>query len=144
MAAINGAAIGGGFELALACDLRICTPDSTFRFPETAIGLVPAAGGLERLHQIIGIGKAKEIILGGLSLDAEEALHHGLVSKVVPTKRLLAEAEQWALSIAQRDQLALALAKNAMNIDTDSRYRYSISRLSEALLYERQTKDGKA
>ena len=143
IAAINGAAIGGGFELALACDLRICTPNTTFRFPETAIGLVPAAGGLERLHQIIGIGKAKEIILGGLSWDAEEALHHGLVSKVVPAKRLSIEAKQWALSVAKRDQLALALAKNAMNIDTDNRYRYSISKLSEALLYELQTKNDK-
>ena len=138
IAAINGAAIGGGFELALACDLRICSSNTIFRFPETEFGLVPAAGGLERLPTIVGIGKAKEIILGGVSWDAEEALRYGLVSKVVPLQKLYTEAKQWALSIARRDPLALALAKNAMTIDADDQRRYSISKLSEALLYERQ------
>lgn len=101
IAAINGTAVAGGLELALACDFRICTAEAKFSLPETKIGLIPAAGGTHRLPHIVGLGKAKELILGGCVWDASDALESGLVSEVCPENELMVRAQQWGKGLAK-------------------------------------------
>ncbi len=100
--AISGDAFSAGLELALACDIRIAAEGARFGFPETTMGLLPLAGGMQRLARLVGRGKALEMILTAEPIDAQEALRCGLVSRVVPAQRLLAEAEAVASIIAQR------------------------------------------
>jgi enoyl-CoA hydratase len=140
LAAINGAAVAGGLELALACDIRICSEQARFFFPETKLGLIPAAGGTHRLSQIVGIGRAKELILGGGVWSAEDALRFGLVSEVVPPDTLLACAQKWGERIAQRDPLALQLAKRAIDFRTSYNLQSGVEAVSEALLYQVKVK----
>ena len=112
--AINGDATGAGLELALACDVRIAAEGATFSVPEVSMGLLPLAGGTQRLPRLVGRGKALEMILSGEPIGAEEALRIGLVSAVVPRDRLLAEAEAIASRIAERGPLAVRYAKEAI------------------------------
>src|SRR5262245_10431357 len=84
IAAVNGYALGGGFELALACDIRICTENAKFGLPEVSLGIIPGAGGLYRLFRIAGIGVAKELILTGDTIDAQRAYQCSIVSQIVP------------------------------------------------------------
>jgi enoyl-CoA hydratase/carnithine racemase len=112
--AINGDAIGAGLELALACDVRIAADSATLSVPEVSLGLLPLAGGTQRLPRLIGRGKALEMILTGEPIDTQEALRVGLVSAVVPRERLLAEAEAIASRIAERGPLAVRYAKEAI------------------------------
>lgn len=116
IAAVQGPAVAGGFELALACDLRVASTAARFWLPETRLGIVPAAGGTQRLKALVGIGRAKEIILGGRELDAETALAWGLVARVVPPADLAGEASRWAGELAGRDALAMRLAKDAIDL----------------------------
>jgi enoyl-CoA hydratase/carnithine racemase len=113
--AINGDAVGAGLELALACDVRIAAKRARFSLPEVARGLLPLAGGTQRLPRLIGRGKALEMILTGGPMDAQEALRIGLVSAVVPRERLLAEAEAIASRVAERGPLAIRYAKEAIS-----------------------------
>jgi len=136
VAAINGAAVAGGLELALACDIRICSEQARFFFPETKLGLIPAAGGTHRLSQVVGIGRAKELILGGGVWSAEDALRCGLVSEVVPPDALLACAQKWGERIGQRDPLALRLAKKAIDLRTSYNLESGMEAVTEALLYQ--------
>ena len=136
VAAINGAAVAGGLEMALACDIRICSEQARFFFPETKLGLIPAAGGTQRLSQVVGIGRAKELILGGGIWSAEDALRFGLVSEVVPSDTLLACAQKWGERIGQRDPLALRLAKRAIDFRTSYNLESGMEAVTEALLYE--------
>lgn len=115
IAAINGPAVGGGLEIALACDLRIASEQATMGLGEIKIGLIPMGGGTVRLPRLIGIGKAKEILFFGNTIDAEEAYRIGLVNKVVPQERLMEEAKAWANELSERPPLALALAKISIN-----------------------------
>jgi methylglutaconyl-CoA hydratase len=92
IAAINGAALGGGLELALACDLRVAREGAVLGLPETSLGIIPGAGGTQRLPRIVGEAKAKELILLGQRLTAEQALAVGLVSRVIPAADALLEA----------------------------------------------------
>ena len=140
LAAINGAAVAGGLELALACDIRICSEQARFFLPETKLGLIPAAGGTHRLSQIVGIGRAKELILGGGVWSAEDALRFGLVSEVVPSDALLACAQKWGERIGQRDPLALQLAKRAIDFRTSYNLESGVEAVTEALLYEIKVK----
>lgn len=117
--AINGLAIGGGCELALLCDLRIASIEAKFGFGEIKIGVIPAGGGTVRSPRIIGMTKAKELLFFGDPIDAEEAYRLGLVNKVVPPKRLLDEAKQWASTLAQRPPLALKAAKACLAVGTE-------------------------
>lgn len=135
MAAVGGAAIGGGLELALSCDLRIAAENARFAFPEPRLGLIPAAGGTQRLRQAVGKARAKELILGGLKWNADEALQFGLVSRVTAVDRLLPEAQAWAEQIAARDPAALALAKAAIDAGDAAGPGYALERVAEALLY---------
>ena len=113
--AISGDATGAGLELALACDIRIAAEGLTFSVPEVSMGLLPLAGGTQRLPRLVGRGKALEMILTGEPIGAEEALRVGLVSAVVPRGRLLAEAESIASRIAERGPLAVRYAKEAIS-----------------------------
>lgn len=136
LAAVNGVATGGGLELALACDLRIAAHSARFWFPEPELGLMPAAGGTQRLTQVVGKARAKELILGGRVWEAEEALRFGLVSEVTRPDQLLPTAQQWADRIASRSPVALQLAKKAIDLDATGGPGYSFESVAEALLYQ--------
>jgi enoyl-CoA hydratase/carnithine racemase len=113
--AVNGDASGAGLELALACDVRIATQEATFALPDIIIGVLPLAGGTQRLPRLIGRGAALEMILTGEPLNAHEALRLGLVGAVVPRERLAAEAEAIVSRIAERGPLAVRYAKEAVS-----------------------------
>ncbi len=117
--AVNGDALGAGLELALACDVRIAAEGARLGLPETGMGLLPLAGGVQRLARLAGRGKAMEMLLTGEPIDAEEALRCGLVSAVAPRDRLWAEAEAIASRIAERGPLATRYAKEAVSRGVD-------------------------
>ncbi|HUT68451.1 MAG TPA: enoyl-CoA hydratase-related protein [Dehalococcoidales bacterium] len=121
IAAINGYALGGGCELSMCCDLRICSEKARFGQPEINLGLIPGACGTQRLPRLIGAAKAKELIFLGDMIDAATALNLGLVNKVVPPEKLIEEAMEWAKKLASKSSPVLAMAKMAINtgIDTD-------------------------
>jgi enoyl-CoA hydratase len=118
IAAINGFALGGGCELALACDLRIAAEHAVFGQPELAIGIIPGAGATQRLPRVVGLGRAKEMILTGARWDAKKALEAGLVSEVVPQDRLMAAARAMADRVLALGPLALRLAKISLNLSS--------------------------
>jgi enoyl-CoA hydratase/carnithine racemase len=138
IAAINGAAVAGGFELALACDLRICGPDAHFRLPEVGIGLVPAAGGIRRLVAELGPARAKELVLFDRRLDADTALQWGLVAEIAADPR--ARAIAVALSLADRDPLCLWAAKMLISDQADAVGGRRAEKIAEALFYDRRHK----
>ena len=138
LASINGVAAGGGLELALACDLRICVDHATFFFPETKLGLMPAAGATQRLPGIVGVGHAKELILGGKVWTAQDALRFGLVSDVFTDAELQSRAESWGHEISTRDPLAMRLAKQTLTLPTEHPAGYALERISEAFLYQQK------
>ena len=115
IAAVNGFALGGGLELALACDIRIASETAKVGLPETGLGILPGAGGTQRLPRIVGMGIAKEMILAGTILDAAAALRVGLVNRVVPAADLMSTASELATSIAKRAPVAIRLAKMSVN-----------------------------
>jgi len=115
IAAVNGYALGGGCELALACDLRIAADNAVFGLPEPSLGIIPGAGGTQRLPRIVGLGRAKEMILTGARWDARKALEAGLVSQVVPLDGLMAAARAMAERVLALGPLAVRLAKAAVN-----------------------------
>ena len=112
--ALNGDATSAGLELALACDVRLAADGARFALPETAQGLLPMAGGTQRLARLVGRGEALRLVLLGETIAANEALRIGLVSAVVPPDRLLAEAEALAQRIASRGPIAVRYAKEAV------------------------------
>jgi enoyl-CoA hydratase len=115
IAAINGFALGGGFELALACDIRLASTEARMGFPEVGLGIFPGFGGTQRLPRLIGKGRACELILTGDQIGAEEAARIGLVNRVVSPQQLMAEAQQLAKRIARQGPIAVARAKTAIN-----------------------------
>jgi len=115
IAAINGVAAGGGLELALSCDLRIASDRARLGLPENNVGLIPASGGISRLVRLVGLARAKEIVLFGEMLGAEDALRLGLVNRVVPHDQFLEEVREVAKKLAEKAPLALGLAKLVLN-----------------------------
>ena len=115
IAAVNGYALGGGAELALACHIRIAAENAKFGQPEVALGIIPGYGGTQRLGRLVGKGKAMEMILIGDQVDAQEALRIGLVNAVVPQADLLKTAETMAQKIIGKGQVAVRLGLKAMN-----------------------------
>jgi enoyl-CoA hydratase/carnithine racemase len=116
VAAINGAALGGGLELALCCDLRVASVHARLGFPETSLAVIPGAGGTQRLPRIIGEGRAKEMILLGRQLTADEALAWGLVHRVTPLdKNVVDDALEWIRPIAEGAPIAQAAALTAID-----------------------------
>lgn len=115
IAAINGFALGGGLELAMACHIRIASDNAKMGLPELTLGLIPGYGGTQRLPKLVGKGKAMEMILTSDMLTAEQALQHGLVNHVTPQADLIAKAEEILNKILQRAPLAVAAAISAVN-----------------------------
>lgn len=114
VAAINGYALGGGLELALACDLRVAVRGSRMGLPEVSLGVIPGWGGTWRLREAVGSSRAREMILTGRLMDADEALNIGLLSKITPQEELLPAVRELAAQLAENSPDALAAAKNAL------------------------------
>ncbi|HET9554983.1 MAG TPA: enoyl-CoA hydratase-related protein, partial [Anaeromyxobacteraceae bacterium] len=115
VAALNGVALGGGLELALACDLRVAAEGVEVGLPEVGLGIIPGAGGTQRLPRLLGVARAKELILTARRVTAAEALAMGLVSAVVPPERLLDEALTLAGRVARNAPISLRQAKRAID-----------------------------
>jgi enoyl-CoA hydratase/carnithine racemase len=114
IAAINGMALGGGLEIAMACDIRIASETARLGTPEINLGLIPGWGGTQRLPRMVPWCKAAEILLVGKPIDAQEAYRIGLVNKVVPQAEVMPTAKEWAQVISQAGPLAVRAAKEAM------------------------------
>jgi len=140
IAAIRGHCIGGGTELICCCDMRIGSDDSRYSIPEVRLGIVPDMGGTQRLPRIIGIGKAKELIYSGRSIDAQQALLIGLLNEVCPKDRVMERAYLLAREISANAPLAVQAAKKAINggwnQDLPAGLAIENSRAAEVLLSE--------
>ena len=115
IAAVNGYALGGGCELALACDIRLCSENAQFGQPEINLGIIPGWGGTQRLARATNIGYAKELILSGRMVDAEEAFERGLVQHVYPLEELMPRTMELAQQMATKSPVALYYAKESTN-----------------------------
>jgi enoyl-CoA hydratase len=115
IAAVNGYALGGGLELALACDFRVCAEDVRFGLPEVLLGVIPGGGGTQRLPRLIGSSRAKDLIFTGRQVRADEAVAIGLANRVVPPDDVLDAALAWGAELAGGPVVAHALAKSAVD-----------------------------
>jgi len=131
IAAVAGYALGGGCELAMACDLIIAADSARFGQPEIKLGIIPGAGGTQRLPRAVGKAKAMDLVLSGRMMDAQEAERCGLVARVVPAERLHAEALEAATTIASYSLATVLAAKEAVN-------RAFESALADGMLFERR------
>ena len=142
IAAINGFALGGGCELALACDIRVAADSAKFGQPELGLGIIPGAGATQRLPRIVGMGWAKHLVLTGEIIDAKQALEIGLVTAVMPGSQLQVRARELAKKILRQGPLAARLAKLSLNasarVDLDS--GLLIETLAQALCYSSEDK----
>jgi len=142
IAAVNGAALGGGCELALACDIRVAADTARFGQPELNLGIIPGAGATQRLPRTVGIGWARHLVLTGETIDARQALEIGLVTAVVPPADLMPRARDLANRILRTGPLAARLAKLALNassrVDLDS--GLLIETLAQAICYNSDDK----
>ena len=142
IAAINGFALGGGCELALACDLRVASETAKFGQPELGLGIIPGAGGTQRLPRVVGMGWAKHLILSGEIIDAKQALEIGLVTAIMPAGQLQVRARELAKRILRQGPLAARLAKLALNasarVDLDS--GLLIETLAQAICFSSEDK----
>ncbi len=119
IAAINGFALGGGLELAMACDIRIASEKAKLGLPEVKLGIIPGAGGTQRLPRIVGKGRALELLFTGKMIDAQEAYRIGLVNKVVPPEQITKAAEDMANEIIANGPIALQMVKDAVLIGSE-------------------------
>jgi enoyl-CoA hydratase len=131
IAAVSGFALGGGCELAMTCDMIVASESAKFGQPEIKIGVMPGAGGTQRLTRAVGKAKAMEMVLTGDFISADEALKYGLINKIVPTELYLEEAKNLAIKIAAMSPMAIQLAKDAINKSFESG-------LYEGMQYERK------
>ncbi len=143
IAAVKGWALGGGCELALACDLRVGGPKATFGQPEADLGILPAAGATQRLPRIVGLGRAKEIVLLGERIKAQEALAVGILNRLVETtEEVVPEALKMARRVAERAPMAVRLAKVSLNaalgLDVDS--GLMLESVAQAVCFESEDK----
>lgn len=135
IAAVNGSAVGGGFELALACDIRIVSSNAIFAFPEPSLGLIPAAGGCLRSPRLLGTTLAKEMILFGRALSAQEALARGFVSEITEPDKVISRAEAWAARALAHQPLVNLLAKRAINMALPQGDTLAFEGAAQATLY---------
>ena len=115
IAAVNGFALGGGCEISMSCDIRICSENAVFGQPEVGLGITPGFGGTQRLARIVGTGKAKEMIYGARNIKTEEAYRIGLVNNVYPAEELMPAAKKLASTIARNAPIAVRNCKRAIN-----------------------------
>ena len=143
IAAVNGFALGGGCELALACDIRVAADTAKFGQPELGLGIIPGAGATQRLPRIVGLGWAKHLVLSGDIIDAKLALEIGLVTAVMPASQLQVRARELAKKILRQGPLAARLAKLSLNasarVDLDS--GLLIETLAQAICYASEDKE---
>jgi enoyl-CoA hydratase/carnithine racemase len=137
IAAVNGYALGGGCELAMACDIRIAATTARFGLPETNLSVLPGAGGTQRMARLVGVGRAIDLILTGDMLDAQQALAAGLVTRIAEADTLLDTARAVAASILAKGPLAVRLAKTVIRtgMDADRRTGLVVEQLAQSLLY---------
>ncbi len=142
IAAVNGLALGGGCELAMACDIRIASENARFGQPEVNLSIIPGAGGTQRLARLVGKGKATEMILTGEVIDAEEAYRVGLVTQVVPPDKLMDAVRDTVGAIMSKGPLAIRLAKLAIQtgFETDLKTGLVVERLAQAVLFTSEDK----
>lgn len=142
IAAVNGFALGGGCELAMACDIRVASENAVFGQPETGLGITPGFGGTQRLARIVPVGIAKEMIYGARNIKADKALSIGLVNAVVPQEDLMATVLKMANGICKNAPIAVAQAKKAINeglqTDIDSAIAIEVKDFSECFATEDQ------
>ena len=136
VAAVQGAAVAGGCELALACDIRIVGPKGSFSLPETSLSIIPAAGGTTRLTALVGASVAKQVILGGRVIDAQEALNFGLVMEIHDSPKL--RGEELCLEMVSRDCTAMMEAKTIIDSQID-RESLRLELLAQAVLYRKKS-----
>ena len=141
IAAVNGFALGGGLELALACDFRVCGEDSSSALPEMLLGVIPGGGGTQRLPRLIGSSRAKEMIMTGRQVRAEEALAIGLVNRVVAPDYVLEAALAWAAELAAGPVLAHGFAKGAVDRGLDGTLAEGLAIEQEAFAAAGRTED---
>ncbi len=143
IAMVNGYCLGGGCELALACDIRIASETASFGQPEINLGIIPGGGGTQRLPRLVGEGKAMEMILTGEIINAQEAFRCGLVNQVVPTDHLAARTMEIANRIAEKSPIALRLAKEAVKLASRSNLDEGLRREVDlfALCFSSEDKD---
>ena len=115
IAAINGFALGGGCEIAMSCDIRLCSENAVFGQPEVGLGITPGFGGTQRLARIVGVGRAKEMIYGARNIKADDAYRIGLVNHVYPLEELMPAAKKMAAGIAKNAPIAVRNCKKAIN-----------------------------
>lgn len=115
IAAVNGFALGGGNELAMSCDIRLCSENAVFGQPEVGLGITPGFGGTQRLARLVGMGMAKQLVYSALNIDAQEALRIGLVNAVYPQAELMENALKLASRIARNAPIAVRNCKKAIN-----------------------------
>ena len=115
IAAINGFALGGGCEIAMSCDIRLCSENAVFGQPEVGLGITPGFGGTQRLARIVGVGRAKEMIYGARNIKADDAYRIGLVNHVYPLEELIPAAKKMAAGIAKNAPIAVRNCKKAIN-----------------------------
>lgn len=143
IAAVHGLAFGGGFELALAADLIVAEDQTQFALPEVKIGVIPGAGGTQRLPRLVGRNRAKELLFSGDFIDAHRAEAWGIVNRVVPAGEAQSEALSWAASLAERAPVALRLAKRAVNRGLETSLEAGLDLEMEAILILFGTRDQK-
>ena len=131
IAAVNGFALGGGNELALACHIRICSENAKFGQPEVNLGIIPGYGGTQRLTRVLGRTLATDLILTGRQMDAREALEQGMVARVVPLTELIALAQQMAATIASKAPLAISAALECIVEGIDESIEEGLGREAE-------------
>jgi enoyl-CoA hydratase/3-hydroxyacyl-CoA dehydrogenase len=141
IASLNGYALGGGLEMASACDFRIASESAELGQPETNLGLIPGWGGTQRLVRLIGLAKAKEMIMLAERISAEEAAKIGLINKVVPRAKLLEETVELARKLADGPPVALGLAKETLNFGTQVPLDIGLKLEAEAFGIVLSTKD---
>ena len=134
IAAIKGYAVGGGLEFALSCDIRIAARDAKFGFPETGVGLTITSAGTKLISQLVGLGKAKELVFTGEIIDAQQALQIGLVNRVVPETRLLEAALNMCERIGRNSPLSLKLSRMALDEGPHSSFERILALEAEHLL----------
>jgi enoyl-CoA hydratase len=143
IAALFGFALGGGCELALACDLRIAANDATIGCPEVNLGIMPGSGGSQRMTRLIGLSKTKELLLMGDTVTGEEAARIGLVNKAVAKEALMDEAKTWAKKLAKRPKVAVSLIKKAIDQGMNMDLASAISLESECFALSYVSEDGR-